>query len=197
MLFKKKRLKIGKRSYFLRSTDKYIYKKQESFERKNDMEYKPKKRRTHPQRKHRQPSEDTGFSAVVRFCIIGAVISIITSLILTLILSWLCLFAPDPLRLAIPAGLCIIYASAISGGIFTGLKLKRDKWAAIIGSALCGLLFFIAWGIFGIILSLFELPSVTDDYKTLLILARALAIPFSMLGTYLCIKKKKHYRRHR
>ena len=197
MLFKKKRLKIGKRSYFSQSTDKYIYKKQESFERKNGMKYKSEKRSAHPQRKHRQSSEDTGFSAVVHFCIIGSVISVITSLILTLILSWLCLFAPDPLRLATPAGLCIIYASAISGGIFTGLKLKRDKWAAIIGGALCGLLFFIAWGIFGIILSLLGLPSATADHKTFLILARALAIPLSMLGTYLCIKKKKHYRRHR
>ena len=140
---------------------------------------------------HRSPSGHTesDFLTVTKETLVGLLSSAISVIVLTLITSALCMLSPDPSKLTAAAGIVILYVSAIVGGFASAYGLRKNKKASSFGAILCGILLFTVTGLISTALRLFMPEASSDTNIFLNVLLRALIIPMSLLGGYLCIKK--------
>ena len=144
-----------------------------------------KKRKKKPQ--HRQ-SESPPSTSLVQSALFGSLCGLISSVLLLLIVSFVCYRASDPDFLLWPLSLGALYLSCLVAG-FAAIKRRRAD------ALLCGGLSGLCLGVFFFVLSLFlrraQSPSLS---LTLSLLLRALMVVFSGIGGFLGLGK--HKKRH-
>ncbi len=106
--------------------------------------------------------------------LISAALSVAVGAAVMLILSCFILFAGDPARLFLPAGLVSLYAAAASGGVLSALKSGRGVAAGLI----CGGILTLAV----VIARLFAAPSASPRPEILNVSLAALIPAFSAAG---------------
>lgn len=130
--------------------------------------------------------ESTPAGKLLRAALLGTSIAILTAIPSLLLATTLCYLSDDPLSCTFPAGLAVLYVSALVGG-FAASRFNRD--APILSGTLCGVLWMLCT-----LLPLL-LPG-QEDFPippALAIALRLLTPAFSLLGS--AFKRKTSHRR--
>lgn len=143
-------------------------------------------------------SGELGFGTLVKHAARGALVSILSALLLSLAGSALLMLSPDPASLTLYTGIAIFFLSSAIGGAVSAIKIKHDKTGASVASLLCGFLIVVFWG-FCSVIELFILPDSLHNLSAwITIAARLSAIPVSLVfGRICCKKRSSHHRRKR
>ena len=161
------------------------------------MSYSKNKEKKHRKRHSRSDQTDVGFASIAKSALIGSGYSLAGIIILSIIVSALCLMHSDPATITLPIGLAVLYASACLGGVIASKKFKQDKGLALTAGAVCGFILFFVTGIGSAVLDLVFSGSSHGLKLFTSLFLRAICIPTSLLGAYMGMSRKKKYRKKR
>ena len=175
-----------------------IHMKQENLDDgKRGFFMNPRKQASPTRSRKRRPnrtSTDKGgsdFNAIVKNALVGATIALSGALLLLLLAAKLCLQAENPLSLARPIGLTLLYLCDTTAGLLTAKRQKKQY-------LLCGLTAGILVTVFFWMLTLlFRKEGDAAFSLSLSLLLRGLILPVSCIGAFLGAPKKSPRRHHR
>ena len=157
------------------------------------MSYATSKNKKRHYHQPRSEKAEIGFKTLMKSAVMGALISIIFTILLSLLASGLSLLYRDPASIAFPLGIVSLYVAAFIGGVVSAKGVSRDRSLATGATVLCGFALFIFWGIASVSASALGFGIVKNLPLSLLL--RALCIACSVLGAYICRNRNRVKRR--